>query len=160
MCDDLWMSAERPDLLADPAELAALAARWRDALESWAIPPEILAQAPALPWEGPGEGRVCARFLAIDVAATRRLKDEAAALGVTFAARVLAAWTHALGQWSGHEEVVVKVAEARRDAPLPGLEGVVGCFADTTPLRLPTRGGVEALSRALERLHPLPDPGD
>jgi SAM-dependent methyltransferase len=53
MCDDLWMSAERPDLLADPAELAALAARWRDALESWAIPPEILAQAPALPWVHP-----------------------------------------------------------------------------------------------------------
>ncbi|MBK9644277.1 MAG: AMP-binding protein [Deltaproteobacteria bacterium] len=114
-------------------------------------PPAPPLQAPALPWEGPGEGRVCARFLAIDVAATRRLKDEAAALGVTFAARVLAAWTHALGQWSGHEEVVVKVAEARRDAPLPGLEGVVGCFADTTPLRLPTRGGVEALSRAVHQ---------
>ena len=114
-------------------------------------PPAPSTQAPSLPWEGPGEGPICARFLALDAPSTRRLKDEAAALGVTFAARVLAAWTRALGQWSGQEELLVKVAEARRDAPLPGLEAVVGCFADTTPLTLPARGGVEALSRAVHQ---------
>jgi hypothetical protein len=86
-----------------------------------APPPAPPIQAPSLPWEGPGEGRVCARFFALDAGATRRLKDEAAALGVTLAARVLAAWTSRPRPVVGPgDEVVVKVAEARRDAPLPG----------------------------------------
>ncbi|MCK6521621.1 AMP-binding protein, partial [Myxococcota bacterium] len=120
-------------------------------------PPAPALSAPSLPWEGPSEGPICARFSRLDAAATQRLKEEAAALGVTLAARVLAAWTAALGRWSGQAEVVVRIAEARRDAPLPGLESVVGCFADTTPLRLPARGGVEALSRAVhERLAARP----
>jgi SAM-dependent methyltransferase len=38
---------------SEPADLVRLSGRWRDALASWAIPDEILAQAPASPWAHP-----------------------------------------------------------------------------------------------------------
>jgi SAM-dependent methyltransferase len=39
--------------MSSPEAVAGLAARWREALESWAIPDEILAAAPAPPWVHP-----------------------------------------------------------------------------------------------------------
>lgn len=63
-----------------------------------------------------------------------RLRQRAAEAGVSLFHLLLAGYVRCLARWSGQLRVPVSVARAGRDARLPGIERIVGPFADTLPL--------------------------
>jgi len=49
---------------------------------------------------------------------------------------LLSSYQLCLRRWSGQTDIVVRVANARREARLPDIERVVGSFADSLPVRV------------------------
>ncbi|MCB9549172.1 MAG: AMP-binding protein [Myxococcales bacterium] len=77
------------------------------------------------------------------------------AAGAADAGAVLDALHGALADAVGQDDLVVGVAHAGRDLPIPGVERVVGPVAQIIPVRVSSRGGgAAALQRALA--HALP----
>ncbi|WP_122261633.1 non-ribosomal peptide synthetase/type I polyketide synthase [Ornithinimicrobium cerasi] len=72
--------------------------------------------------------------LALPAAVTDALRVRAAEHDVSLFHLVLSAYVRLLADLSGRPEVTVNVARAGRDARLPGIDRVVGPFADTLPL--------------------------
>ncbi|MER7167172.1 amino acid adenylation domain-containing protein [Micromonospora sp. NPDC000207] len=70
----------------------------------------------------------------LDADLVARLRDRAADAGVSLFHLLLAGYVRCLARWSGQRTVPVNVARAGRDARLPGIERIVGPFADTLPL--------------------------
>ncbi|MFZ5481189.1 MAG: AMP-binding protein [Myxococcota bacterium] len=86
------------------------------------------------------------------------LEARARRLGVTLPALVLAAYVRKLWRRTGQHDVVVRVAHARRDLRLPGVEHVVGSFADSLPLRVLACDDLDVLApRVHAALRELPD---
>jgi hypothetical protein len=108
-------------------------AYWREALRD---PPPPLA----LPFDGDptaepaGPCRLLMREL--DAATTTALRDRARALDVSLFQLLLTSYVRALQTWTGAGDVIVRVANARREARLAGLDRVVGSFADSLPVRV------------------------
>ncbi|MFJ6808980.1 amino acid adenylation domain-containing protein [Streptomyces anulatus] len=71
---------------------------------------------------------------AIDPVPTAALEKLAAAHGVSLFHLLLAVHVRCLARWSGHREIAVNVARARRDDRMTGLDRLVGPLADTLPL--------------------------
>jgi amino acid adenylation domain-containing protein len=70
-----------------------------------------------------------------------------AATGTSPFAVLMAAWGLALGGWAGQDDIILgTVLAGRRD---PRLDGVVGLFANTLPLRVTLAGSVAELIRAV-----------
>ena len=70
----------------------------------------------------------------LDAALVARLRERAAEAGVSLFHLLLAGYLRCLARWSGQRRVPVNVARAGRDARMPGIEQLVGPFADTLPL--------------------------
>ncbi len=70
----------------------------------------------------------------LDDALVARLRERAAEAGVSLFHLLLAGYLRCLAGWSGQRRVPVSVARAGREARLPGIERIVGPFADTLPL--------------------------
>ncbi|GIJ26431.1 hypothetical protein Vqi01_15930 [Micromonospora qiuiae] len=70
----------------------------------------------------------------LDDALVARLRERAAEAGVSLFHLLLAGYLRCLARWSGQRRVPVSVARAGREARLPGIERIVGPFADTLPL--------------------------
>ncbi|MGC5031214.1 amino acid adenylation domain-containing protein [Micromonospora sp. DT229] len=70
----------------------------------------------------------------LDPALVTRLREQAAEAGVSLFHLLLAGYLRCLARWSGQHRVPVNVARAGRDARMPGIERLVGPFADTLPL--------------------------
>ncbi|QCB94989.1 amino acid adenylation domain-containing protein [Cellulomonas shaoxiangyii] len=121
---------------------------WRDRLET-------LPAGPDLPWapdlDTAGPPRFTRLRHRLDPAAWGRLRERAAARGLTPATVLATAWAAAVGTWSrtGRFHVTLTVA----DRPgLPGIEGVVGDFTGVEVLEVDLTGDptVADLAAALQ----------
>ena len=145
-----------PDWPEAPGFLEALEVprpRLQEDLQWWR---ERLADAPALrlPFDGephaPPEPPLLSVLRRLEPERTRAFVEAAAAADVSTFHLSLAVHARCIARWSGANEVIVNVARARREARVPGIEQVVGCFADTLPLRLHLEPG-ESLATLARR---------
>ncbi|MCX4830316.1 non-ribosomal peptide synthase/polyketide synthase [Streptomyces sp. NBC_01016] len=72
---------------------------------------------------------------ALDAATTARLTLAARELGVTVNSLVQAAWSVALRELTGQDDVVFGITVAGRPAEVPGVAEMAGLFVNTVPLR-------------------------
>ncbi|MEV6693451.1 amino acid adenylation domain-containing protein [Micromonospora sp. NPDC051196] len=87
----------------------------------------------------------------LDAALVARLRERAAEAGVSLFHLLLAGYLRCLARWSGQRRVPVNVARAGRDARMPGIERLVGPFADTLPLLVEV-DPTESAARLADRL--------
>ncbi|NEC18218.1 condensation domain-containing protein, partial [Streptomyces parvus] len=89
---------------------------------------------------------------ALDAVTTARLAQTARELGVTVNSLVQAAWSVALREPTGQDDVVFGITVAGRPAELPGVADMAGLFVNTVPLRArPVAGRTLAeLARAVQ----------
>ena len=140
--DELWalyrgeLPAAAPEATFPDHEAGRLAASTTD-LDYWR---SELAGYPrlALPFDGDageeprGPYGVHQRVLSAE--ASRALTAQARQAGVSVFHLLLAGYVRCLARWSGQDAVPVTVARAGRQARLPGVERMVGPFADTLPV--------------------------
>ncbi|WP_369166528.1 amino acid adenylation domain-containing protein [Streptomyces sp. R28] len=157
LCEELWSlyatltedrsPSELPFPGAEFADYAALVTAdrqspafardqqyWRDRIAEHTT----AATAEALPYDG-DPGALPAPPLThhqtgIDASLTAALREVAARHQVTLFHLLLAVYGRCLARWSGQRAVAVNVARARREAPLPGIDRLVGPLADTLPV--------------------------
>ncbi|MEV6813078.1 amino acid adenylation domain-containing protein [Micromonospora sp. NPDC051296] len=104
---------------------------WRETLDGpgWTL---------RLPYDGDPGGMPAPPYVThlgeLDDALVAGLRERAAEAGVSLFHLLLAGYVRCLARWSGQRRVPVSVARAGRDARLPGIERIVGPFADTLPL--------------------------
>ncbi|MEJ8277563.1 amino acid adenylation domain-containing protein [Pseudonocardia spirodelae] len=128
------------------AELAgAEPVRLLDALPAPAAPP-----APGTPEHRPRPPHA-QRTLTLDAAATTALERAARARGVTVSTVLHTAWALTAGALTGSRDVLVGSTVSGRDAAVDGIDGAVGLFVNTVPVRLRWAPG-EPLSAALHRM--------
>ncbi|HWS36193.1 MAG TPA: amino acid adenylation domain-containing protein [Actinoplanes sp.] len=92
----------------------------------------------ALPYDGDAgaepRGPYAVHQRVLDEETTRALTVIARTAEVSVFHLLLAVYARCLAAWSGQNEVPVSVARAGRTARLPGIDRMVGPFADTLPL--------------------------
>ncbi len=131
-----WLSRQDPARSAGAwtAELAGVAE------------PTLLAPGPRS--DRTGSGQVTAALSGEDAALLAR---RAAGLGVTINALVQGAWAIVLAGLTGRDDVLFGATVAGRPSELPGVDGMIGLFINTVPVRVrcePT----ESLPQMLGRL--------
>ncbi|MBC2639974.1 MULTISPECIES: non-ribosomal peptide synthetase [unclassified Rhodococcus (in: high G+C Gram-positive bacteria)] len=75
---------------------------------------------------------------------TAALTARATELGITLSTAVQAAWGIVLGQTTGRDDVVIGATVSGRPPELAGVEGAVGLFVNTVPVRIPLDPDAEA----------------
>ncbi|MEU4154908.1 amino acid adenylation domain-containing protein [Actinoplanes sp. NPDC026670] len=99
----------------------------------------------ALPFDGEVDGEPGGPYLvhqeALDPEVSRRLAETARQAGVSLFHLLLAGYVRCLARWSGQSDVPVSVARAGRASRLPGVDRMVGPFADTLPVLVRVRPG-------------------
>ncbi len=137
--------------VGDEVRLAALGASWPEAArrlaaveggsaEWWrnryadGVPPL------PLPWDGavdePARGPCGAPHEVLGRDVTAGLERRARAAGVSLPALVLASYVRFLFELGGQDDVVVRVAHARREVRVADARDLVGSFADSLPVRI------------------------
>jgi len=113
-----------------------------DSLRFWE---EELSPPPprlALPWDGdpdaPATGPAGLYVHALDHAPADALRALARSWDVTPFQVLLTGLVRALRRLTGQEDLLLRVAHDRRDASVPGIESIVGSFADSLPVRVRT----------------------
>ncbi|MFE3873982.1 non-ribosomal peptide synthase/polyketide synthase [Kitasatospora sp. NPDC059146] len=87
----------------------------------------------------------------LDEALTRRLRERAAAAGLTVNTVLEGAWGLLLARHGGGEDVVFGTTVSGRPAELPGVEAMIGLFINTVPTRVRLApGGVLPWLRELQ----------
>ncbi|HZF08986.1 MAG TPA: amino acid adenylation domain-containing protein, partial [Thermoanaerobaculia bacterium] len=110
-------------------DLAETEQYWRRALAGWSEPTPLVAGL------GRGEGHDKARrVLAESLSAA--LQGQARHHQLTLNTLVQGAWGLLLGRWGGVDDVVYGATVSGRPADLAGVEGMVGLFINTLPVRL------------------------
>ncbi|MFE6176877.1 amino acid adenylation domain-containing protein [Streptomyces sp. NPDC056464] len=156
LCEELWslysaLAHVRPLELPSPrAEFTDYATRvtadrestaftrdqryWRDRVAAHTA----AATAPALPYDGDPAALPAPPLThhqsTVDASLTAALRETAARHEVSLFHLLLAVYGRCLARWGGQRAVGVNVARARREAPLPGIERLVGPLADTLPV--------------------------
>ncbi|MFJ4712051.1 amino acid adenylation domain-containing protein [Streptomyces sp. NPDC088785] len=126
---------------------------WRDALAGLPGPTLVGAQART---EVAHELAV----RALDEDTTRELTARAAAHGLTLNTVVQGAWALVVGELTGSRDVVFGSSVSGRPPELPGVEGMVGLFTNTVPVRVrftdgePFLGALHRLQREQAALQP------
>ncbi|SEB73448.1 non-ribosomal peptide synthase domain TIGR01720/amino acid adenylation domain-containing protein, partial [Rhizobiales bacterium GAS188] len=124
---------------------AAAETAWREALAGLAEPLRI----------APGAVRASVLQETVRIDLSRELSDaltrQIRRHGLTLNTVIQGAWGLLLGRLSGRDDVVFGVTVAGRPPELAGMEGAVGLFINTVPLRL-RLPGAEALIDLLTRL--------
>ncbi|GAA4073428.1 non-ribosomal peptide synthetase/type I polyketide synthase [Streptomyces shaanxiensis] len=116
------------------------------------------ATAPVLPYDGDPEALpeppLTHHQTTVDAPLTAALRELAARHEVSLFHLLLAVYGRCLARWSGQRAVAVNVARARREAPLPGIDRLVGPLADTLPVfaDVDPDEPVTALARRLQRI--------
>jgi amino acid adenylation domain-containing protein/non-ribosomal peptide synthase protein (TIGR01720 family) len=117
---------------------AAGEAYWRGVLAGFAAPtplPVDRPAAPAAPLVHAREERTLSPEL------TQRLADAAGARQVTVNTLLQGAWGMLLSRHAGEEDVVFGATVSGRPVELEGVEGMVGMFINTLPVRVRVDGG-------------------
>ena len=114
----------------------AIKAYWTSALDNalWGLP---------LPYRPTRGGRSQYRMVTgeLGIAATARLIQENQGQRLSVFHSLLAALLLTLQQETRRTDIIIRVANANRDAAFPGIESLAGCLADALPLRLELRAG-------------------
>ncbi|MEU2794174.1 amino acid adenylation domain-containing protein [Streptomyces sp. NPDC007100] len=118
---------------------------WREALDGLEQP--TLLGAGAGPYAG-GQGQL---EFGLDTVLCDRLAETAKKAGVTLNTVLQGAWAQVLARLTGTHDVVFGVTVSGRPPELPGVEGMVGLFINTVPLRVRLRPG-ESLHALLTRI--------
>ncbi|MDG4764742.1 amino acid adenylation domain-containing protein [Solwaraspora sp. WMMD406] len=133
--------------VAAPASAEDLAF-WRETLASWPAGLRLPWRDPAAPPTPP----YAAYQVSVDPPTVAALTQVAAAAQVSLFHLLLAGYARCLARTSGQRTVTVAVARAGRDARLPGVDRVVGPFADTLPVTVhvdPAEPAVDLAHRVL-----------
>ncbi len=118
---------------------------WRgsDGVASAAYWTETLRHAPEtlhLPFDGdpslPTSGGCQILQDVLDEGVTAGLEHLARRSGASTFQLVLTAYAWCLREWTGQDDLIIRVANARREARVPDIGRVVGSFADSLPVRL------------------------
>jgi amino acid adenylation domain-containing protein len=145
-----------PPIRSDFAQCASAietAERGSDGVASAAYWTETLRHAPEslhLPFDGdpsvPTSGGCRILQDVLDEKGTAGLEHLARRHGASTFQLVLTAYAWCLRHWTGQDDLLIRVANARREARVPDIERVVGSFADSLPvrLRLPRDPGLPA----------------
>ncbi|MBS2537007.1 amino acid adenylation domain-containing protein, partial [Catenulispora sp. NF23] len=72
----------------------------------------------------------------LDEAVSQRLRESAAAAGLTVNTVLEGAWALLLARYSGSDDVVFGTTVSGRPAELPGVEAMIGMFINTVPTRV------------------------
>lgn len=75
-------------------------------------------------------------WIGVDSATTRRLKELAAAEGLTLNTLLQGAWAVLLHRYTGETDIVFGATRACRKSSFPGAEDCIGLFINTVPVRL------------------------
>ncbi len=96
-----------------------------------------------------GEAAHGQRTCRLSASATTALREVARRHEVTLATLVQAAWALTLARHAGTADATLGVTVSGRPAGLQGVDGMIGCFINTLPLRLPVpaTGGIGAWLR-------------
>ncbi|WFE29897.1 amino acid adenylation domain-containing protein [Solwaraspora sp. WMMD791] len=132
---------------AAPASAEDLAF-WRETLAAWPAGLRLPWRDPAAPPAPP----YAAHRVSVDPPTVAALTRVAAAARVSLFHLLLAGYARCLARATGQRIVTVSVARAGRDARLPGVDRVVGPFADTLPLTVdvdPAEPAVDLAHRVL-----------
>ncbi|WP_338675067.1 amino acid adenylation domain-containing protein [Streptomyces sp. SCSIO 30461] len=119
---------------------------WADALADLDGPTLV---APAVSRGAAAPPATVGRALPEDV--TRALEEQAHRHGATLSTLVQVAWALVLRRLTGRDDLVFGTTVSGRDAPVDGVEGMVGLFINTLPVRVALRGG-ETLGGLLRRV--------
>ncbi len=132
------LPAPRPyrDYIAWLAEqdMAATEGFWRDQLQDLSEPtplPDFAVRAAA-----PTGAPFAERESLLDARETEQLSSFARRHGLTINTLIQGAWALLLGQHAGRDDVVYGVTVAGRPDNLPAVDGMVGLFINTLPLRV------------------------
>ncbi|HYO69808.1 MAG TPA: amino acid adenylation domain-containing protein, partial [Archangium sp.] len=106
---------------------------WRRSLAGFSEPTEPGRGTASL--DGPGAGRAT-RELRLSAATTEALNVFARQHGLTLNTVVQGAWALLLGHHAGTKDVVFGTTVSGRPPELPGVEGMVGLFINTLPVRV------------------------
>ena len=130
---DFASCAKEIERVGRGADGSTSAAYWHETLRN---PPETLA----LPFDGdplvPTSGGCRILQNELDVETTAALERVARGMGVSTFQLVLTSYVWCLRSWSGQDDLIVRVANARREARVADIERVVGSFADSLPVRV------------------------
>ncbi|MFF4383569.1 non-ribosomal peptide synthase/polyketide synthase [Kitasatospora sp. NPDC001547] len=125
--------------------------------DHWSAALAGFTERTALPYDRRPAGAHRARSTAavhrtLDEALSARLRENAAAAGLTVNTLVEGAWALLLGRYGGTGDVVFGTTVSGRPAELPGVETMIGLFINTVParVRLPARGAVAPWLRELQ----------
>ncbi len=125
-------------------DLGAAERYWRSELAGFRSPTPLPAgggrRRPA-----PDEGEVGESSLTLDEDVTAALKGLGRRHGLTLGTLVQGAWAILLSRHSGERDVLFGVTVSGRPAALPGVEGMVGLFINTLPLRVHVGGDLPVL---------------
>ncbi len=145
-------------------DAGAAEAFWRGELRGIGAPTPLGIEREAGGERGPQD----ARELALPAGATDALRALARAHRLTLNTLVQGAWAVLLSRYSGEEDVLFGATTSGRGAELPEMEGRVGLFINTLPVRVRVRPDApllewlgelqerQAAARAVEHA-PLPD---
>ncbi|RSM88015.1 non-ribosomal peptide synthetase [Kibdelosporangium aridum] len=145
--------AALPEVTSYREYLAWLSRRDKErALSAWAAElrgvEEPTLVAPADPGRAPAEPESVEVDLPENL--TRSLAELARGHGLTLNTVVQGAWALVLAQLSGRTDVVFGAAVSARPPDLPGVEGMVGLFLNTVPVRVRLRGSMPVIELLAE----------
>ncbi|RSM55269.1 non-ribosomal peptide synthetase [Amycolatopsis sp. WAC 01376] len=149
----LYEAAELPEVTPYREYLAWLSRQDKTkALSAWTKElGDLEAQtlvAPADPGRAPGIPESVTVELPADL--TRSLEELARGNGLTLNTVVQGAWALVLAQLTGRTDVVFGAVVSARPPDLPGVEGMVGLFLNTVPVRARLRGAAPVVEMLAE----------
>ena len=109
---------------------------WREELRGIEGPTELGIERRG----GREEGEYEERDVRLSEETSRRLEEEARKWQVTMNTVVEGAWAVVMSRYSGQREVVFGATMSGRGGGLKGIEGMVGLFINTLPVRVEVRG--------------------
>ncbi len=128
---------------------------WREYLDDFSQPTLL---APAADGVTPAHQEMLERL--VSPALTARLTGMTRTHGITLASALQGVWGLMLGRALNREDVCFGTVSSARQAPVPGIEDMLGAVIATTPVRLSLRGAqpvvemLEALQHDSVRLMP------
>ncbi len=120
------------------SESAALEESWAAEFAGFGAPSSLAALT------RPAQGIVQATAY-LEASSTQRLTSLLREKGYTLADAAQAAWASVLAAVTGTTDVALGATRSGRDAPVPGIESMVGMLITTAPVRLRPRAGADAV---------------